>query len=109
MGSRRLVRDKLESDCLVRDNVEYRELLFSGLSERYTELQKIPNGKHKARAYELIADIVELTGCLNNQFLVAGGEVATRSRHAASMRTAKRMAEEEGGFFNGKVVEEQGE
>ena len=107
MAYKKLVRDKLESDCLVRDNAEYRELLFKGLLERYSELYKIPNGKHKARAYELIADIVELTGCLNNQFLVAKTEVATLSRHASSMRTAKRMAEEEGGFFNGKVVEGQ--
>ena len=108
MAYKKLVRDKLESEhtSIVESNAEYKELLFKGLMERYKELYLIPNGKHKARAYELIADIVELTGCINNQYLGAKSEVATISRHTASMKKAKELAEQKGGFFNGVVVEQ---
>ena len=109
MGTRRLVRDRLEGTDVVESNAEYKELLFKGLMERYKELYLIPSGKHKARAYELIGDIVELSNCINNQYLVAKTEVATISRHTACMKRAKEMAETEGGFFNGIVVEVEDE
>ena len=107
MGTRRLIRDRLEGTDIVDSNAEYKELLFGGIIERYQELYLIPNGKHKKRAYELIGDIVELSNCINNQYLMAKTEVATISRHTACMKRAKEMAETEGGFFNGVVMKEQ--
>tara|TARA_R110000851_G_scaffold24971_2_gene72161 strand:- start:770 stop:1093 length:324 start_codon:yes stop_codon:yes gene_type:complete len=105
MVSRSLVRDKLEGDGVVENNDEYKELLFKGIIERYQELYLLPSGKSKARAYELMADILELSGCINNQYLVAKSEVATIARHTAGMKKAKELAEEDGGFFNGVVAE----
>ena len=105
MGSKRLVRDKLVGTGVVESNEEYKELLFKALMERYKELYLLPSGRHKARCYELIADIIELSNCINNQYLVAKTETASVARHTAVMKTAKVMAEEQGGFFNG-VTEE---
>ena len=98
----KLIRDKVETELQVKDKAEYKEALFDALQERLDFLRG-SDMRNKEGVYEAIADILELNNCVLNQFLVAKSETATIARHTKAGSVAKKMAEDLGGFFNGKL------
>jgi hypothetical protein len=104
MQYKRLVRDKLKSHGVVGTRTEYKTLAVNTLKGKIDALAKL-DMKSKDEVYNLLSDIMELTNCLANQYLVTKSELSSVSRHSAYHRVNKKKAEDEGGYFNGQYEE----